>query len=84
MGRVELRAEYEEMLSGGNTLRMTAVTRGVLTRASEVRAKTGLMLADAIHVASAEACSCQAIVTNDLRLRNQRELPVITLPELVA
>ena len=44
------------------------ITDDVLMRAAEIRATTEIRTPDAIHVATAQICSCDVMLTNDRRL----------------
>jgi predicted nucleic acid-binding protein len=49
--------------------------------AAWLRGRTGLTLADAVHVASAHHARATALVTNDRRIRARRDLEVIYLDD---
>ena len=58
--------------------------RGIARRAAEVRAASGVDLADAVIVATALSTGCDAIVGNDERCAQRvREVPYVLLDDLV-
>jgi predicted nucleic acid-binding protein len=54
----------------------------VLIEAVKMRVKYGLKLADAIQVATAIVCNCDAFLTNDLALSEVTEIRSIVVSEL--
>jgi len=64
-----LRSRYEAIFDSQNEIETVDITKAILVTAAEVRAATQLSLPDAIHVAPAQRCTCDAIVTNDRRFR---------------
>ena len=50
--------------------------------AAELRARYNLRMPDALHVAAALSTSCDALLTNDARLKRVQELPILVLDEL--
>jgi predicted nucleic acid-binding protein len=63
-------------------LRLAPVTRGVLVRAAEIRARHGLRTPDAIIVATAIESGATLAVTNDDAWRKVKELEVVMLRDL--
>jgi predicted nucleic acid-binding protein len=63
-------------------LRLEPVTRGVLVRAAEIRARYGLRTPDAIMVATAVESGATLAVTNDDAWRKVKELEVVLLRDL--
>lgn len=71
-------------LLGAPTIHVVDMHRDIARRGAEVRAASGLDLADAAIVATALHTGCDAIVGNDERCaRRVRELPYILLDDLV-
>jgi predicted nucleic acid-binding protein len=75
---------YTTMLSGREALRVVPVEREMLIEAARIRAEHNTRLADAIHVATAQASGCSIFLTNDDRLRAPAEITILTLAELAA
>jgi predicted nucleic acid-binding protein len=63
-------------------LQLAPVTRGVLTRAAEIRARYGLRTPDAIMVATAVESGATLAVTNDDAWRKVKEVDVLLLHDL--
>lgn len=64
---------------------MLPVNRGILVEAARIRASSGpqLRLPDAIHIATAHATTCQAVITNDKRLKAAPDLRVMLLTTII-
>jgi len=69
VGRYDLVEIYEEMLTSSAWLSVLPVERSILIEAATLQAQLGLRLPDAIHVATAVAAGCLALLSNDHRLR---------------
>jgi predicted nucleic acid-binding protein len=72
---------YEEFLGSNSLLRMVPIDRAILQGAAEIRAAHLLKPIDAIHVATAQLSKCDALVSEDRRLRSA-QIPTITVSEL--
>jgi predicted nucleic acid-binding protein len=71
-------------LLGARTIHVIDMDRDIARRGAEVRAATGLDLADATVVATALHAGCEAIVGNDRRCaRRVRDVPYFLLDDLV-
>lgn len=51
--------------------------------AARIRAGTGLVTSDALHVATALDAGCAAFVTNDTDFRHVQGLPVVVLDDII-
>jgi len=68
----------------GPGIHVVEMDRGIARRAAEVRAASGVDLADAVIVATALSTGCDAIVGNDERCAQRvREVPYVLLDDLV-
>ncbi|MBM2803985.1 MAG: VapC toxin family domain ribonuclease [Deltaproteobacteria bacterium] len=56
-----------------------ALSREVIDRATEIRARYAFKTPDAIHLAAATLSKCELFLTNDRRLDRFTELPVVAL-----
>lgn len=61
---------------------LAPITQAILIEAAEIRAATDLKLPDAIHVATAMALGCDALLTNDRSLRAAPGMSVRLLADL--
>ena len=55
---------------------MIPLSRQVIDKATQLRARYGLRIPDAIHLAAAATSGCDLFLTNDLRLGKCSEVPV--------
>jgi predicted nucleic acid-binding protein len=62
---VELLADLDALFADAVVV---ALTREVIDRATELRARHGVKTPDAIHLAAAVASGCDVFLTDDLRL----------------
>lgn len=78
----ELAQEYHDILVARNELALVPVTTELAISAGAIRARYALRTPDAIHVATALATDCDAILTNDADIRRVTELNVLILKDL--
>jgi predicted nucleic acid-binding protein len=79
LGRADVVAIYEELLQHSDRLTVPPVDRATLIEAARLRARLGILLADAIHVATAALAGCAAFLTNDRRLKLPAGLALVGL-----
>ena len=80
-GNTELALRYRNVMT--RFPRLTLVDAGVevMEQMAKLRTRYSIATPDAIHLATALTWGARAFVTNDLRLRQVREIEVITLAE---
>ncbi|MCC6424594.1 MAG: PIN domain-containing protein [Phycisphaerales bacterium] len=82
-GRDLIRNEFELLLDPSGPLMVKPITRQVLVKAAEIRAKySSMKLPDAIHAATAVLNGCTSFITNDSRFAVVDTLPVVLLSQL--
>jgi predicted nucleic acid-binding protein len=75
---------YLDAIRSIEHLHVVPATAEIAADAGVVRGRTGLTLADALHVATARAAGASILVTNDRRIRPMPQLDVVRLSDLVA
>jgi predicted nucleic acid-binding protein len=75
---------YANAIQSIENLQIVPATAEIAIEAGFVRARTGLTLADALHVATARVAGASALVTNDRRVRSLPKLEVVQLADLIA
>ena len=75
-------ASYERVFGEGSFLIAEPVSTGILRDAARIRATTSNKLADAIHVATAEAAGCSFFLSADKRLRVSPPMSVVDFAEI--
>lgn len=71
LGEVSLMTAYEEMITSDGPFEVIPVRRDILVGASRLRAKRrSIRLPDAVHLATALACACSHVVSDDQRLHS--------------
>lgn len=75
---------YVDALRSIENLHIVPVTVEIAAEAAFVRARTGLTLADALHLATARTAGASILLTNDRRIRPTAKLEVLQLDELQA
>ena len=81
-GAQDVADEIELALLHFPNLRLAPITRGVLVRAAEIRARYGLRTPDSIMVATAVDSGATLAVTNDNAWRKVKEIDVLLLSEV--
>jgi predicted nucleic acid-binding protein len=82
LGLNDLRTEFASLLAGGANMIFVNLTSTTAEQAADLRARHGLSLADAFQVGAAIEANCDALLTNDMRLKRIRELPILVLEEI--
>jgi len=75
---------YVDAIRSIENLHVVPATVEIAVEAGFVRGRTGLTLADALHVATARIAGASVLVTNDRRVRSLPRLEVVQLADLVA
>ena len=73
---------YRGFFSTNDLVRLVGIDDEILAAAAEFAATCEIKLIDAIHVASAVSAGCEALLTNDRRLRAPATVRVLQLGEL--
>lgn len=75
---------YVDAIRSIENMHVVPTTLEIAAEAGFVRGRTGMTLADSIHVATARAAGATALLTNDHRIRPTTQLDVVQLVDLVA
>jgi len=79
-GAKDLASAYEQMILPGPNFEVLPVRRDVLVAAARIRAgRSSVRLPDVIHVATAQALSCAAFISDDRRLRLPQGMRLVDL-----
>jgi predicted nucleic acid-binding protein len=78
-GRPDSAQVYEAMLAPSSWLTVLPVERAILIEAARLQAALTLRLPDAIHVATALAAGCNALLSNDRRIKVPAGLALVRL-----
>ena len=76
-----VKAFTDLIVSGPNTV-FIPLDQGIAQQSAELRARYNLALPDALQIAAALSTSCDAFLTNDIRLKRVTELDMIVLDEV--
>ena len=82
-GNAELALRYRHIFSVFPNLAVLDVDMEIMEKMSDLRAKYGFRIPDAIHLATALLNGAQAFVTNDAQLKQVAELDVLVLGDYV-
>jgi predicted nucleic acid-binding protein len=77
-----MKQQYHNILINNADLHLLPITTRIAETAADLRARHNLRTPDALHVATAIDASCDAFLTNDMRLRRVTEIAVLVLDEL--
>ena len=80
-GSRELASEMSAFLTSG-LLTVVGHDRGVFLEAARIRARVGGHLIEALHVATAIAAGCDAVVSQDSRMPRIPAMPVLRVDEI--
>jgi predicted nucleic acid-binding protein len=81
-GRTDVCTAYLAAVQDSEALEVVPVTRDVLIEAAGIRARLGVRLPDAIHVATALSSGCRSFLTNDRSIRDIPNTTVIYLSDI--
>ena len=81
-GEPDLVERYADELRSLENVRLVSLTAEMAVDAAALRGRSGISLADAVHLASAVNAGATAFVTNDRRLKSTPQLAVIYLSQL--
>ena len=84
MGDDTMGERYANAIQSIENLHVVPATVEIAAEAGFVRARTGLTLPDAVHIATARVAGASVLVTNDRRVRSMPKSDVIQLADLVA
>lgn len=73
---------YQEILVAGDDYELVVVTPEIAVTAADIRARYSLGTPDSLHVATAIASHCDAMLTNDRDMKRIKELSVLLLDDL--
>lgn len=77
-GNLALLQDFDEFFTNA-VAEIVPLSRAVLDRATEIRAKHGFKTPDAIHLAAAAESGCDAFLTNDHRLDKFPDLTILVV-----
>ncbi|MCY3867486.1 MAG: PIN domain-containing protein [Chloroflexi bacterium] len=83
-GDQQLVQAYQEILVAGDDYELVVVTPEIAVTAADIRARYGLGTPDSLHVATAIATHCDAMLTNDSDMKRIKELSVLLLDDLAS
>jgi predicted nucleic acid-binding protein len=81
-GNTELAKQYEDILLQSENFDVYEINTEIAKETARLRAKYTIKTPDAIQLATANYCSVDYFLTNDLRLKLIKELNIITLTDL--
>jgi len=81
-GRTDVCTAYLAAVQDSEGLEVVPVTRDVLVEAAGIRARLGVRLPDAIHVATAVLSGCRSFLTNDRSITEIPDVRVIYLSDI--
>jgi predicted nucleic acid-binding protein len=82
-GDQKLVKDFTDLLSHSRHFTLSSITPTIAVSAADLRARyTSLRTPDALQIAAALDSKCQAFLTNDVKLRQVKELPILILDDL--
>ena len=83
-GRQELVDTYSQLLLTSNSFVAVPIDAAMASQAALLRSRYKIRTPDALQLACAIASGCQGFLTNDLRLRPVKEIPVLALDDWIS
>ena len=80
-GALDVADEIEMAVSHLPNLRLEPVSRGILLRAADIRARHGLRTPDSIMIATAIAADASLVISNDRQWKKVKEIDVLLLDD---
>ncbi len=77
-----LAQNYRDILVYSDAYTLLPITTSIAESAADLRARYNLRTPDALHVAAAISAGCDAMLSNDARLKRVQEIPILVLDEL--
>ena len=84
LNRQDLVSTYTTALLNTPNLTTYSVDIAVARKAAELRARGNLRTPDAIQIATAIVAGAQVFITNDVRLKNVRDIPILIVSDFVS
>jgi predicted nucleic acid-binding protein len=84
LNRYDLVSAYTTALLNSPHLTTYPVDIPIARKAAELRAKENLRTPDAIQIATAIVAGAQAFVTNDARLKNVQDIPILIVSDFLS
>lgn len=78
----QLIVDFTQRIVKGYGVRFETIDAAAARQAAEVRARYGISLPDAFQIGAALNAQCDALLTNDHRLKIVQEIPIIVLDDL--
>ncbi len=79
----ELITSYKDILLNSKNLYVININEDISIKASRLRADYGYRIPDAIQLSAAILTGCDHFLTNDKRLKSNKELSILVLDEIV-
>ncbi len=83
-GHQELVDTYSQLLLTSNNFVTVPIDVAMASQAALLRSRYKIRTPDALQLACAMTSGCQGFLTNDLRLRPVKEIPVLALDDWIA
>ena len=81
-GNTRLAEQYENILTQAENIVIYEINTEIAKESARLRAKYTIKTPDAIQLATAQYCSVDFFLTNDLRLKSINDLNILTLNDL--
>lgn len=83
-GDAAIVARFTDLIVAGAGVQFMRIDETIAKKASVLRAEYNIRLPDALQLATAIVAGCDAFLTNDVRLKQVREVQVLVIGELAA
>ncbi len=81
-GLTQIQQDFTDLIVAGRNVTFVRLDDGIARHAAELRVRYKLLLPDAFQVAVSLGAGCDALLTNDIKLKQIREIPILVLTDL--
>ena len=81
-GLIDLQKDFTDLIVNGRHTVFVTIDQAISEKAAQLRASYNLTLADAFQIATAISASCDAFLTNDLEMKQVKEIEVLVLTDI--
>jgi predicted nucleic acid-binding protein len=82
-GLIDLQKDFTDLIVNGKNTTFVTIDLTVSQKAAQLRASYNLPLVDAFQVATAISSGCDTFLTNDLSLKQVKEIRILVLADIV-
>jgi len=79
----ELQKDFSDLIVNGKNTVFIPIEQNIAQKAAELRASYNLSLADSLQIAAALSADCDAILTNDMDMKEIKDIEIVILADVI-